>query len=107
MNPIREAAARVPGHWHQGSYRDNEGNACGLGHLFDVLEESNIDMGRWYEEPETSPAMMMQRAAYELFPERFEYAEQSFAGFNDHKDTTESEVVAVMEKAAVRFDELN
>lgn len=111
-NPIREAAARLKGHWYQGDYRDDAGNACGLGHLFDVLAETE---GKTQNELShdlhmtegPSPSLFMRDVAQELFPERWQEDEKdaSFAIFNDHPDTTEDDVIAVMEKAAVRFDE--
>jgi hypothetical protein len=51
----------------------------------------------------------MDAVASEQYPERAVVLEGgvkgTFATFNDHPDTTEDEVVTVMEKAAVRFDE--
>lgn len=110
MNAIREAAARVKGHWAKG-YLSHQGNACGIGHLHiaaGVLALVPLP-------PEVREQQkLMGTVALEMFPDRFAPEEQSefawvgappFAEFNDHPLTTEDEVIAVMEKAAVRWDE--
>jgi hypothetical protein len=82
-----------------------------LGHVKDVIygDYSNVK-SEDYETWQTAQEIMANVAG-EQFPERAKitnlngYADWSFAVFNDHPDTTEDEVVAVMEKAAVRLDE--
>ena len=106
MNPIREAASRLPGHWHKGSLSDGNGNFCGLGHLDQVCLEEDIrpiDSARFWQ--------LMDDVALEQYPDRVDEDElvekPYFAQFNDHQDTTEDEAVMVMEKAAIKWDELN
>lgn len=102
-NPIREACKRLPGHWYKGGLGDNRGNLCGIGHLREVLFETDQYGDYWNE-----TVNLMNSTAGELFPDRavFEPGEYpSFAVFNDHKDTTEEEVLSVMEKAAIKLEE--
>lgn len=100
MNPIREGAKNLPGHWHKGSMRDGKGNFCGLGHVQNVLINDKIEFGKAWA--------IMNQVAHEQYPDRIsenDLGPCAFAEFNDHPDTTEAEVVTVMEKAAVRLDE--
>ena len=91
-NPIREALPNVPGHWFKGDVTDWYGNYCGVGHVMNVGgSHSNL----------MQAARTMDRVANELYPER---ANGWFATFNDHADTTEAEVLAVMKKAANVLD---
>ena len=101
MNVIREAAHRLPGNWHQGSIYGGHDNYCGLGWVDKVAKEQGVDE-TW------SLWTLMGEVAREQFPERINpFADEvAFAQFNDHRATTEDEVVAVMEKAAVRLDEV-
>lgn len=100
MNPIREAAKRLPGAWYQGEMSSPDGTkCCGLGHVGNVLGSSysNEFLDAW---------SIMDKVAEEQYPDRvFNSDLAMFPAFNDHPDTTEDEVVAVMEKAAVRWDE--
>lgn len=115
MNPIREAASNLRGHWYQGEYMNYEDNSqmCGLGHVANVLGKGDIEAG--FETDEFYELQkFMDKVAKEQYPDRhssfmapnqqkiFTY---SFPIFNDHPDTTEDEVVAVLEKAAVLYDE--
>jgi hypothetical protein len=113
MNPISEAAKNLPGRWHKGDLHSGE-NSCGLGHLINaVVGEEHADwqdlhLKRAVEEFNKANSMMV-KVAVEQYPDRtigVGAYPQSFASFNDHPDTTESDVVAVMEKAAVKWDEL-
>ena len=91
-NPIREALPNVPGHWFKGDVTDWNGNYCGVGHVMNMGgSHSNL----------MQAARIMDRVANELYPER---AREWFANFNDHVDTTETEVLAVMQKAANVLD---
>lgn len=99
MNPIAEAVKNLPGHWFQGDFGDWEGNYCGFGHLQNVYIENG-------QQCDQATFDLLNDVAGELFPDRAAYgAIFSFPAFNDHVDTTEEDVVAVMEKAAVRYDE--
>lgn len=110
MNKISEAVAGLPGRWFKGNIYDaNKENFCGLGHLWNVhglLGKSVIVA----QSPEIlGQADLMDEVAIEQYPDRIpfrnEEADRAFAQFNDHPATTEDEVIAVMEKAAVRWDE--
>jgi hypothetical protein len=100
MNVIERAARNLPGRWHKGSLTDNNDNWCGIGHV--LVEAESVDEA-------TEARKFMDAVASEQFPERAVVLEGgvkgTFAMFNDHSDTTEDEVVAVMEKAAVLLDE--
>ena len=100
MNPIREAIKTLPGRWTKGSMHGDEGS-CGLGHVMNQVRK--MDDVRVYSKIRN----LMSEVAEEQFPERVRARDGrcAFAQFNDHKDTTEGEVIAVMEKSAVRFDE--
>jgi hypothetical protein len=89
---------------------DGHGNYCGIGHVQQVLQnEYERDLSFWNPDDEIyilfgKTKEVMSRVAVELFPDRV--FSDEFSEFNDHDDTTEEDVVSVMEKAAVRFDEL-
>lgn len=106
-NPIRVAASLLPGRWYQGEIASPDGEArCGLGWLMAAIVEVRAprplaDSGR----------ALMNSAAADKFPDRaFSVTSegmmlmQPFAAFNDHPETTERDVVAVMELAADRWD---
>ena len=97
-NLIRKAVERLPGHWHKGGLQDHKGNFCGVGHLWQVGELADYTV---VDECQN----LMNMTAGELFPDRAGKVIPAFATFNDHPDTTEDEVIAVMEKAAIRWDE--
>jgi hypothetical protein len=102
VNIVREAARRLPGHWYQGDVSDHKDNYCGIGHVFEASKEvlGVIDM-----DAVGVALRAMDAVAVEQYPERVKAVMRDFASFNDHPDTTEAEVIAVMEKAAVRLDE--
>jgi len=103
MNYIRKALEALPGHWFNDGIEDGKGNYCGLGHLGLVVSEYKDPYAFWehFEFVE-----VMNEVALAQYPERIS-SDMSlpFAAFNDHPETTEAEVVAVMEKAAVQWDE--
>ena len=104
MNPIREALKNLPGHWYQGDMENEDGTACcGLGWL--ARAESNYNLSIMEK---IDSGDFMDKVAFEQYPDRAVDPEgdlRYFAAFNDHPDTTEDEVIAVMEKAAIRWDE--
>lgn len=113
MNSIREAAKNLPGHWHKGDYTDGQGNYCGIGHVLKAsgLTDEQIEMGDGdFVEARLD---VLNKVAGEQFPDRaftmpsagIVVENPYFAYFNDHPDTTEDEVLAVMEKAAVVYEE--
>ena len=115
MNPIREAAKNLRGYWYKGEYynEDNNSQMCGLGHVANVLGNGDLEAG--FEADEFYECQkIMDKVAKEQYPDRnssFMAPNQqkmfthNFPIFNDHPDTTEDEVVAVIEKAAVLYDE--
>jgi hypothetical protein len=112
-NVIGKAAKNVKGHWFQEAYYDGDGNFCGVGHLAKAYaEEHGLDVSEvfggtfWGEILEIKK--VMDKVAGEQYPERALDGDSivpHFPFFNDHPDTTEDEVIAVMEKAAVRWEE--
>lgn len=104
MNYIRKAAERLPGHWYKGGLKDNHGNYCGIGWLELMHKEAktvDVNAEGWWPQ-----GTLMDEVAMELYYDRVVIDNmRPFAVFNDHPDTTEDEVIAVMEKAAIRWDE--
>ena len=101
-NYIREGLKTLPGHWHQGGWRNGAGDQCGGGHVRSVIAKEFGEHTEFFRSMDLV-FKIMGEVAYEQFPERAEVA--SFFRFNDHPDTTEAEVIAVMEKAALLLDE--
>lgn len=104
MNPIRKALENLPGRWHKGSLTDRRGNYCGIGHVLCAAQQLGIT--------DTNPlGDLLNEVAHEQFPDRTQRAPWSngptFADFNDCGDTTEEEVIMVMEKAAIKWEEIN
>ena len=108
-NPIRNAMNRLPGNWHKGSYTDEEGNFCGWGHIAYHMSDE-----RWTDGLDemfrTDIPKITSRIAAEQFPERqsdyaLETNQPHFPSFNDHEDTTEEDVLLVLEKAAIEWEE--
>lgn len=94
----------LPGHWLQGELDDEKGNRCGLGWLCEAygLKRSNVGQGGPLY---TADIELMNIAAEDKFPDRIVDDQMvPFATFNDHPRTTESDVVAVMDLAADRWD---
>lgn len=100
MNPIRQAVQNLPGHWIKGAYNDARGNHCGIGHMFVITEGTHFEY-------RNKAYVMMGQAARDKFPDRamsYDGSPEHFPAFNDHPDTTEQDVVAVMNLAADRWD---
>ncbi len=96
MNIIEKAMENLPGRWSQGKYNDGNGNSCGLGH---VLKVSINETGQSWSKESEDAFTIMNSVAQE------QYGTVGFAQFNDLPDTTEDKVLAIMEKAAIKFDE--
>lgn len=112
VNPIREAVSRLPGNWYKGYFFDpNRENFCGIGMTCEVLSQEYGTHVWDHEKPfayfveQEKAILILNRMAGEQYPDRTD-GRENFPKFNDHEDTTEEEVVAVMEKAAVKWDEL-
>lgn len=101
LNEIQRAARNLPGHWYQGDTSDGKGNYCGIGHVLQVMEMPTDapSVNRDLAEKVRQMVLVMDEAAGDKFPDRGE----EFAAFNDHHDTTEDEVIAVMELAGERW----
>ncbi len=105
-NYIREAAKHLPGRWMKGYSADDRGNFCGIGWVGEVVtKDHGTSVACW-------PLFdVMDKIAVEQYPDRVTEPGDShtgirlFAQFNDHPETTKDEVVAVMEKAAVAWEE--
>jgi len=111
-NPIREAVQKLAGHWHHDGYTDYnnpEPNGCGLYWLDQVrLEDEDAIVTASGVTKYDVAENILRKTAAEQFPERAAVPGNkfcSFGFFNDHPDTTEDDVIAVMEKAAIAFDE--
>lgn len=106
MNAVRKAIENLPGHWYKGGLMDGDGNFCGLGHVSNALAEETSQNARYVD----MVYKMMSEVAKEMYPDRINaYVDEAgmcaFPSFNDHNDTTESDVLAVLEKVAIKLDE--
>lgn len=112
MNFIAKAAENLKGNWHQGSYIDmfDKRNMCGIGHVavasgkYDAVGLNFNGISITDDNEVTKAVKILGEIVLEQFPDRVFY--ENFVGFNDHSATTEDEVVMVLEKAAVKFDEM-
>lgn len=102
-NVFARAANNLPGHWFKGGYADGAGNFCALGH---IALARGFDANRLYDFDEddvfdTSETELLNSLAREMSNGDYQY----IADFNDADDTTEADVVTLLEKAAVRIEE--
>lgn len=102
-NVFAQAAKNLPGHWFKGDYGDGAGNFCALGHIANVkgysdLYDIDVDEAKVFVESETD---ILNNLAKEMSNGRYQF----IADFNDADETTEDDVVTLLEKAAVRFEE--
>ncbi len=105
---VRQAAANLQGRWVKGVMYRGEAS-CGLGHVQRLVEPGMAE-GESSTTVEAARLRvdlfsMMHEVATEQYPDRTMAHGGFFPDFNDHEDTTEAEVVAIMEKVAVRLDE--
>jgi hypothetical protein len=107
MNPIRKAAENLPGHWFKGDYGDGQGNYCAVGHLLVAAgqDPERVVEGMSDEDSLIHEIRLLNKSAEELFPKRVDFTFERIADFNDHDDTTEEEVLLVMNRAADLLDE--
>ncbi len=103
-NVIRKAMSNLPGHWHQGAYTDDNGNYCGFGHIGQALDEAE----ELEEYERQAMYSTLHAVAKEQYPERTGKRPVTlltgFPCFNDHPDTTEEDVLRIMDKAAVELE---
>jgi hypothetical protein len=99
MNVINRTADALKGHWCK-EPRDGQGNMCIAVRLGSV--SGHVD--HQYR----NAAEIIRDVVVEQYPDRLEtiYGFTPIVLFNDHDDTTEDEVLAVLDKAAVRYDEV-
>ncbi len=103
---LRRAAEMIRKHGHcKHTLRDMQGQLCLVGALC-VVDDYRHE--RWLNLKAALEAVLAEQ-----FPDRmglvykspFEDSMREIVGFNNHKDTTPDEVIAVMEKAAARMEE--
>jgi hypothetical protein len=108
MNELSVAAQNLRGSWYQGDYTDDNGNYCGIGHLCRAHGMTDRDIyDDELSEKLLSQLEILNAVAIEQYSDRIatKHSDRSFPDFNDHLDTTEDEAIAVLEKAAVLWDE--
>jgi hypothetical protein len=111
-NLISKAIEHVRGNWGRHEYVNDQGQYCGMGALGKAMGLTDEQV--YDSEMDKSPfsewrvqGEIMSRVAEEQFPERITTKGTgiSFPVFNDHPSTTEDDVILVMEKAAIKFEE--
>jgi hypothetical protein len=113
---IVKAIEKVQSGWTQGTYEHN-GRYCGIGAIASVVaKENNVSLGtvlhgvRDFWDEVTARSKVMAEVAAEQYGERMtgsmtQDGSPHFPEFNDHEDTNKDDVIAIMEKAAVRYAE--
>lgn len=86
--------------WTKNTFTDEEGRHCLQGALYDAY---GVCPSRVTGEL-AADVRLVNETIEEQYPER--YGAVGISRFNDHADTTIADVVRVLEKAAVRKDEL-
>lgn len=101
-NLLRKAAEALPGKWYKGYYTDGNENYCAVGHMYRAAGASEDLTDMLDVIDKVSPQWMFaEKVLNEFTNGEFD----SLPRFNDHIDTNEEDVVAFLEKAAVRWDE--
>ena len=88
-NLIDRAADRLRGRWHQGGWTDHEGNVCVMGALCIGADQ--------IEAIEAAITALNDVARAEFGINAIEY--------NDHRSTSEEDVLLLMKKASALLDE--
>ena len=104
MNQIHQAAELIRRRGHvKGSYQTDKG-FCAVGALNFVGVREIVSSGQ-----QSHDGDVVADVIREQYPDRVNLpCRTGFAAivrFNDHEDTTQDEVVAVLEKAAIKLDE--
>lgn len=102
MNAFEKMLETLPGHWHQGSLSDKKGNYCVVGHLRKALGLNTIS--GWPLDA-LEAVDFLETKIVEMYPDRPSAGWDPVPAFNDHPDTTEEDVIAVVEKAAIGWEE--
>lgn len=102
-NPFTEVKARLEKGWAKHTFGTGT-QKCLWGHLKDV-ENDPVDSFNV-----TENALLVGSVIIEQYPDRLSALAKlidymTIPGFNDHPDTTKAEVIAVVEKAEVRWNE--
>ena len=106
-NTIREAIRVLNGAgWAKQTFTDQAGRHCLQGALFEahgVHATETERLGKAVRGVLAADVALVNEVIRDQFPERF--GAVGVSRFNDHPETTEADVILVMEKAAVRKDE--
>jgi hypothetical protein len=92
--------------WHQGSYYNfDEDNTiigvCIIGAIRHTAARHNVSPSLFMHKP----MAMIRSIINEQYPDRMDPEMAVVPAFNDHKDTTIEDVIAVLEKASIELDE--
>ena len=98
FNPAAQALCVIQKYgWHKYSEGDESVGFC-LGGALNHLDGRNG--AAWYEPTAEVVATVIE----EQYPERYDSGRR-FSYFNDHRDTVQTDVERVLEKAALQIDE--
>jgi hypothetical protein len=97
---------RVRGHC-KNTLQDGAGHVCLVGALMDVLGDGFDVGGVFWSDGLADTEPVLTAVVAEQYPDRIggEYCDHAYVAFNNHPDTTPDEVIAVLEKTAVRLEE--
>lgn len=98
---IERTLKSLPGNWTKGAISEDGTKMCVMAHLID---NSEIELKDYLPARQALEAVVMEQ-----YHDRTTYTNSynTVAAFNDHPDTTESDVIAVLEKANARLDEVS
>lgn len=103
MNAFTIAAKNLPGHWYKGDYADGEGNYCALGH---IALARGVNANNLYDLDESIAFLDGEVELLNSLAREMSNGEYQFiADFNDAEYTSEEDIVALLEKAAVKVEE--
>jgi len=107
VSVLRKMRTNIPGRWTTDAYYDEDTNGyCTLGHIALALGEETGEFD--YVREEAMPyAQFIQEIVQEQYPE-FKRADEllNIPYWNDAPGRTEDEVVAVMDKAIAKAEEI-
>lgn len=104
MNSIREASKVIQRGWIKGQSSDGQGKFCMSGAMYCVTAGGDAFQ---------HAVKALDEVVLEQFPDRVHIVDgRNLLGmaticFNDNAETTKEEVLAVMEKAAIKLDEIS
>jgi hypothetical protein len=94
--------------WHQGNYvnSDEDGNLIGVCMIGAFRKAELYEWSNW-EFANPAFYMPVEEVIKEQFPDRLIYSGmEGIPAFNDHEDTTLDDVLLVLEKASIKYDEM-